>query len=151
MRVTVQPETKRKHISESDRYCTNELVSFVPRANILKTDSFLTATIWTNDRNQPRCINVVCCVAYLRLTAHSAHRKPLCLRARVCVFVTHTTYCLVSWSNPQTLPTHSVPIERSVARILHSHLPCTRAHTHANSPLDLLPHSEDVKDSFPLP
>lgn len=70
---------------------------------------------------------------------------------RVCVFVTHTTYCLVSWSNPQTHPTHYVPIKRSVARILHSHLPCTCAHTHVNSPLDLLPHSEDVKDSFPLP
>lgn len=91
MRVTVQPETKRKHISESDRYCTNELVSFVLRANILKTDSFLTATIWTNDRNQPRCINVVCCLLALD-SAQRTQETPLF--ACTCLCVCHAHYIL---------------------------------------------------------
>lgn len=127
MRVTVQPETKRKHISESDRYCPNELVSFVPRANILKTDSFLTATIWTNDRNQPRCINVVCCVAYLLLTAHTGNPS-VCVHVSVCLSRTlHTASCPRVTHKPfrPTLFPSSAPLHASYTFTSPAHV-----HTH---------------------
>lgn len=139
MRVTVQPETKRKHISESDRYCPNELVSFVPRANILKTDSFLTATIWTNDRNQPRCINVVCCVAYLLLTAHTGNPS-VCVHVSVCLSRTlHTASCLRVTHKPfrPTLFPSSAPLHASYTFTSPAHV-----HTHTQTLLLIYSHTQ---------